>query len=115
MLQGCRRRRTTARAHALSSPPPSRGYGMLINCVAYQLGRKIADIPPADISDYLKKPDTFVWVALLDPTVEEVDAMAEEFGLHPLAIEDAGKGHQRPKIEEYDDCLFAVLHTIEEL
>ena len=39
--------------------------------------------------------------------------MAEEFGLHPLAVEDARKGHQRPKIEEYDDTLFAVLHTVE--
>ena len=39
--------------------------------------------------------------------------MSEEFGLHPLAVEDARKGHQRPKIEEYEDSLFAVLHTIE--
>ena len=39
--------------------------------------------------------------------------MAEEFGLHPLAVEDARKGHQRPKIEEYDDSLFVVLHTVE--
>ena len=39
--------------------------------------------------------------------------MAEEFGLHPLAVEDARKGHQRPKIEEYDESLFVVLHTIE--
>jgi magnesium transporter len=52
-------------------------------------------------------------VALFDPTRDEIDEMAEEFGLHPLAIEDARKGHQRPKIEEYEDSLFAVLHTIE--
>ena len=39
--------------------------------------------------------------------------MAEEFGLHELAVEDARKGHQRPKIEEYGDSLFAVLHTVE--
>jgi magnesium transporter len=39
--------------------------------------------------------------------------MQEEFGLHDLAIEDARHGHQRPKIEEYDDTVFAVLHTVE--
>ena len=86
---------------------------MLVNCAAYQNGKKLADIPVRDISDYLMKPECFVWVALFDPTHEEIDEMAEEFGLHPLAVEDARKGHQRPKIEEYDESLFAVLHTVE--
>ena len=86
---------------------------MLINCVAYQNGRKLADIPIEDISEYVTRPDCFVWVALFEPTTEEIDEMAEEFGLHPLAVEDARKGHQRPKIEEYDDSLFVVLHTVE--
>ena len=86
---------------------------MLVNCVAYQNGTKLGDIAVADISDYVTKPECFVWVALFDPTREEIDEMAEEFGLHPLAVEDARKGHQRPKIEEYDDSLFVVLHTIE--
>ena len=39
--------------------------------------------------------------------------MREDFGLHQLAVEDARHGHQRPKIEEYGDSLFAVLHTVE--
>ena len=86
---------------------------MLISCVAYTQGRKLADIPVEDISEYVKRPDCFVWVALFEPTKEELDQMTEEFGLHPLAVEDAGKGHQRPKIEEYGDSLFAVLHTVE--
>ena len=86
---------------------------MLINCVAYQNGTKLADIAIADISEYVSRPDCFVWVALADPTGEELDQMAEEFGLHPLAVEDARKGHQRPKIEEYDDSLFVVLHEVE--
>src|SRR5205085_4970565 len=46
-------------------------------------------------------------------TPAELDEMAVEFGLHPLAVEDARKGHQRPKIEEYEDSLFVVLHTVE--
>jgi len=86
---------------------------MLVNCAAYQDGRKLADIPVAEISDYVTRPDCFVWVALADATQQELDEMAAEFGLHALAVEDARHGHQRPKIEEYDDSLFAVLHTVE--
>src|SRR3954454_21793585 len=86
---------------------------MLISCVAYQNGRKLADIPVEDISEYVKEPDCFVWVALFEPTNEELAKMTEEFGLHELAVEDARKGHQRPKIEEYGDSLFAVLHPVE--
>src|SRR5258705_7691013 len=97
------RRIAPARSQRQTSPEST----MLVNCVAYQNGKKLADIPVADISDYLVKPDCFVWVALFDPTHEEMDQMAEEFGLHPLAVEDARKGYQRPKIEEYDDSLFA--------
>jgi magnesium transporter len=86
---------------------------MLISCVAYQNGRKLADIPIADISEYVSRPECFVWVALFEPSMEELDEMAEEFSLHELAVDDARHGHQRPKIEEYGDSLFAVLHTIE--
>ena len=86
---------------------------MLISCVAYQNGRKLADIPIEDISEYVSRPDCFVWVALFEPSMEELDEMAEEFGLHELAVDDARHGHQRPKIEEYGDSLFAVLHTVE--
>jgi magnesium transporter len=73
---------------------------MLINCIAYQQGRKLADIPVADISDYLQRPGCFVWVALKDASAEELAQMKEEFGLHELAVEDASHGHQRPKVEE---------------
>jgi magnesium transporter len=87
---------------------------MLINCVVYQNGKRLADIPKEEISEYVGRPECFVWVALFNPAPEELDEMAEEFGLHPLAAEDARKGHQRPKIEEYEDSLFAVMHTVEE-
>lgn len=86
---------------------------MLINCVAYQDGRKLADLDIEEISDYLEKPDCFVWVALRDATHAELEKMREEFALHPLAVEDAHKGHQRPKIEEYGESLFAVVHLLE--
>ena len=86
---------------------------MLINCVAYQNGRKLADIPIEDISEYVSRPDCFVWVALFEPDASELALMADEFGLHALAVEDALKGHQRPKLEEYGDSLFAVVQTID--
>jgi magnesium transporter len=86
---------------------------MLINCVAYQEGKKLSDIPVEDISDYLDKPGCFVWVALRDASDAEMAQMKEEFNLHELAVEDAARGHQRPKIEEYGDCLFTVVHTID--
>jgi magnesium transporter len=86
---------------------------MLVNCVAYQEGRKLADIDKHAISDYLARPGTFVWVALHDPSPAELAEMQDEFGLHELAVEDARHGHQRPKIEEYGDSLFVVLKTLE--
>jgi magnesium transporter len=86
---------------------------VLINCVAYQNGRKLADISPNEIHKYLALPDCFVWVGLKDPDDAELEAMQRQFGLHPLAVEDARHGHQRPKIEEYGQLLFVVLHMIE--
>lgn len=86
---------------------------MLINCVAYQEGKKLCDIPVEDISDYVSHPDCFVWVALKDAEPAELAKMQEEFCLHELAVEDAQLGHQRPKIEEYGESLFAVMHVLE--
>ncbi|HWI37587.1 MAG TPA: magnesium/cobalt transporter CorA [Burkholderiales bacterium] len=86
---------------------------MLINCVVYQEGRKLADIDKREISDYLTRPGCFVWVALRDATDEELSEMQEEFDLHALAVEDARHGHQRPKVEEYGNMLFVVLQTVE--
>jgi magnesium transporter len=86
---------------------------MLVNCVAYEQGRKLADIDKSEISDYLQRPGCFVWVALVDATEGELEEMRDEFDLHELAVEDARVGHQRPKIEEYGDSLFVVLRTVE--
>ncbi|RBQ21391.1 magnesium and cobalt transport protein CorA [Spongiactinospora rosea] len=54
----------------------------------------------------------FVWVGLHEPESPEVEWLAEVFGLHPLAVEDAVKAHQRPKVERYGDSLFVVLKTV---
>jgi len=86
---------------------------MLVNCVAYQDGRKLAEITQREIRSYVSRPDCFVWVALRDADAVELAEMQEEFDLHELAVEDSRHGHQRPKIEEYGDSVFAVLHTVE--
>ena len=86
---------------------------MLVNCVAYQSGKRLGEITVEAISDYVVQADCFVWVALRDATPEELAKMQEEFNLHELAVEDARHGHQRPKIEEYGNSLFVVLQTVE--
>jgi magnesium transporter len=86
---------------------------MIVNCVAYEAGQRLADIPLNEVRTHLRRRGCFVWVALKDPEPAELATLQEEFGLHELAIEDAQKGHQRPKIEEYGSSLFIVMHLIE--
>jgi magnesium transporter len=87
---------------------------MLINCVLYQDGRKTRDIRLDDEVCWKDLGDTgFVWVALKDATPAELANVQRQFGLHDLAVEDARHGHQRPKIEEYGDSLFLVVHLVE--
>jgi magnesium transporter len=84
---------------------------MVVNCAAYADGRRVADVPIADISEVLKQDGHFVWIGLHEPSEELLRQVQEEFGLHDLAIEDALRAHQRPKIEEYGEGLFIVLRT----
>ncbi len=86
---------------------------MLINCVAYQDGTKLADLPIEEISDYLELPGLFRLGRAARRGSRGPSLMQEEFGLHELAVEDAPHGHQRPKIEEYGNSLFVVMQMIE--
>ncbi len=86
---------------------------MLISAVVYRDGHRVADIEPSEIHRYVAQPEYLVWVALRDPDPATLEQMQAQFDLHPLAVEDARKGHQRPKIEDYGDSLFAVLQVIE--
>ena len=81
-------------------------------CVAYdRSGRRVGDIALEAISDMLALPDRFVWVGLYEPDAALLAQMQTEFGLHPLAVEDAGNAHQRPKLEAYGESLFVVART----
>ena len=62
--------------------------------------------PVEQISDFLDKPDTVVWLDLAQPTRSDLDVIVEEFGLHELAVEDALTEHQRPKLDKYADHMF---------
>ncbi len=86
---------------------------MLVNCVAYEKGQRVADISVGEIKAYLSRPECIVWVAIKDPDAGELDALKQEFNLPELAVEDAQHGHQRPKLEEYDGLLFVVMQPIE--
>lgn len=81
-------------------------------CVAYdRSGRRVGDIALEAISDMLALSDRFVWVGLYEPDAALLAQMQQEFGLHPLAVEDAAKAHQRPKLEAYGESLFVVART----
>ena len=79
----------------------------------YRDGRlALEGFPVADISDHLADESVTVWLDLRDPDRDDLGVLSEEFGLHPLAVEDAVHAHQRPKLERYDNSLFAVFKTI---
>ncbi|MFP3990229.1 magnesium/cobalt transporter CorA [Streptomyces sp. E11-3] len=87
---------------------------VIVDCAIYRNGRRTPG--PEDFSRALQEAratgDAFLWIGLHEPTPAEFDRVTEEFGLHPLAVEDALKAHQRPKLEVYDDSLFVVLKPI---
>ncbi|AXE84738.1 MULTISPECIES: magnesium and cobalt transport protein CorA [unclassified Streptomyces] len=86
---------------------------MIVDCAIYRDGHRTEG--PEDLSDALGEARTaggFVWIGLHEPSEREFDHVTREFGLHPLAVEDALKAHQRPKLEVYDDSLFVVLKPV---
>ncbi len=84
---------------------------MIMKCVAYQRGVSLGDVTIEDISEVIKQPNTFIWLGLREPDANLLGQIQQEFGLHELAVEDARSAHQRPKIEEYGESMFIVLHT----
>ncbi|MET8076108.1 magnesium/cobalt transporter CorA [Streptomyces sp. NPDC005303] len=86
---------------------------MIVDCAIYREGHRTEG--PEDLSDALDQARSaggFVWIGLHEPSEKEFELVTKEFGLHPLAVEDALKAHQRPKLEVYDDSLFVVLKPV---
>ena len=89
---------------------------MIVDSALYRKGQRIeVDCFPHEF-DKMRAEATedgdFVWVGLYKPSERELNDVAEAFGLHPLAVEDALKAHQRPKLERYDDSLFLTLKSL---
>ncbi|WP_434600489.1 magnesium and cobalt transport protein CorA [Streptomyces sp. A5-4] len=117
MLRHLRRvvRLTHRRTVDLSHPARSPLGSAVENCVVFEQGvRRARDCPAPEavrqVREYGGKG--FVWIGLHEPDAEELAGLADLFGLHPLAVKDALSTHPRPKLERYDDTLFAVFKTV---
>jgi magnesium transporter len=84
---------------------------MVVNCIAYADGRRIGPVEVDDIEEVLRFPGHFIWIGLQEPPEDLLREIQAKFQLHDLAVEDALRAHQRPKIEEYGESLFIVLRT----
>ena len=88
---------------------------MIVDQAIYRQGQRL---PCGDLSDALEDlrggddPHAFLWIGLKNPTDAEFDLVNDELKLHPLAVEDAVKGNQRPKVELYDNTIFVVMKTL---
>jgi magnesium transporter len=77
----------------------------------YAGGKRVADITIDDAREWSRRPSHVVWIGLYEPSVELLARVQAQFDLHPLAIEDASKAHQHPKLEQYGEALFIVART----
>ena len=86
---------------------------MIMDCGWYSRGVRQAEATTvAEAVGLARDGAGFVWLAISDPDPEELAGLGAAFDLPSLAIEDALEGHQRPKLEEYDDCVFVVMKTV---
>jgi magnesium transporter len=89
---------------------------VIVDSAVYRQGKRIVDdLPPSELGRIRKlatEPGDFVWVGLHEPNEEELATVEEEFGLHPLAVEDAFLAHQRPKLERYEHTLFLTVKSL---
>jgi magnesium transporter len=85
---------------------------MIVDCAVYESGiRRKKQLDVADAFEAGREPNAFVWIGLYEPTAAEFELVQMELALHPLAIEDALRAHQRPKLDIFDDTIFTVIKT----
>jgi magnesium transporter len=83
----------------------------VIAAYLYHHGKRVREISIDEKIDRAEDKSEFVWIGIADPTVEELRVLQEQYDLHPLAVEDALKADQLPKIDVYGDQLFVVART----
>ncbi|GAB3670888.1 magnesium/cobalt transporter CorA [Saccharopolyspora tripterygii] len=109
---GLRNRNGRAAQPVARKPAPVSAY--VVDCGVYVDGHRLEGAwNHVDAMEEVRRRGTgFVWIGLHEPTEEQINGIAETFGLHELAVEDAVHAHQRPKLERYDNTLFMVLKTV---
>jgi magnesium transporter len=108
---------TSALYGAVLAGPPRTWWSrpVIVDQAIYRQGQRL---PCGDLSDALEElrggddPHAFLWIGLKNPTDAEFELVNDELKLHPLAVEDAVKGNQRPKVELYDNTIFVVMKTL---
>lgn len=83
----------------------------VVSAFLYQNGRRVRPLGIEERIDCPQDKSQFVWIGLVDPSLDELQTLQKSYGLHPLAVEDAAKGEQLPKLDVYGDQLFVVART----
>jgi magnesium transporter len=98
------------------SPPLFRvpASASVVDCAVYLDGERLPGrfTHERALAEVRRRGEGFVWIGLHEPDEHQITGIADVFGLHELAVEDAVHAHQRPKLERYDDTLFMVLKTV---
>ncbi|MFJ9616960.1 magnesium and cobalt transport protein CorA [Streptomyces noursei] len=106
-------RRRDDSPYRTESAAPACANSAIVDCGVYRDGQRVrGHLAPGEAIAGVRDEGGFVWIGLHEPTEAEFAGIAQEFGLHPLAVEDAVHAHQRPKLERYDDTLFTVFKTV---
>ncbi len=98
----------TSASTTLGSPGSEPG---IVAASVYANGKRVASIAIEDAREWSRRAGHVVWIGLFEPSHELLAQVQAQFDLHPLAIEDAGKAHQHPKLEQYGEALFIVART----
>jgi magnesium transporter len=86
---------------------------MIVDCAVYEGGkRREGELTLERAGAASREPGTFAWLGLAEPEAEELERIGREFGLHELAVEDAIKAHQRPKVELFGETLLVVVKPV---
>lgn len=105
--------RPTKNRRPSHAPNPVPRQSFVVDCGVYLDGERLpGEFSYAEALDEARARGGFTWIGLHEPDAEQITGIAETFGLHELAVEDAVHAHQRPKLERYDDMLFMVLKTV---
>src|SRR4051794_7910562 len=86
----------------------------MVSTRLYRQGKlEASDFPLEEVSEHLKHSDSVVWVGFRSPTEADLATVADELGLHALAVEDALTKHERPKFDQYDGQSFLIVKAAE--